>query len=158
MVWTNNVIIKRIFASKQALYTNVQKLCGKKLAFMIFSELQNMQSNPIWQSWKITNYWQWFWKSKIKIELPNYHCKNRSLAQFDKVKFPMSLIIIDVNLISGNLLCVWTFNKKDVELKPSFANLLKCLSIFDTVFLVSFTSSNRVSKYVFSLFIFHQST
>jgi len=38
--------------------------------------------------------------------------------------------------IVGNLLCVWTFNKKDVELKPSFANLLKCLSIFDTVFLV----------------------
>jgi len=37
--------------------------------------------------------------------------------------------------IIGNLLCVWTFNKKDVELKPSFANLLKCLSIFDTVFL-----------------------
>ena len=40
-------------------------------------------------------------------------------------------------LISGNILCVWTFNKKDVELKPSFANLLKCLSIFDTIFLVS---------------------
>ena len=36
----------------------------------------------------------------------------------------------------GNLLCVWAFNKKDVELKPSFANLLKCLSIFDTIFLV----------------------
>ena len=41
-------------------------------------------------------------------------------------------------LFLGNLLCVWTFNKKDVELKPSFANLLKCLSMFDTVFLVSF--------------------
>jgi len=38
--------------------------------------------------------------------------------------------------IVGNLLCVWTFNKTDVELKPSFANLLKCLSIFDTIFLV----------------------
>jgi len=38
--------------------------------------------------------------------------------------------------IVGNLLCVWTFNKKDVELKPSFANLLKCLSIFDTIFLI----------------------
>merc|ERR1719336_3239444 len=37
--------------------------------------------------------------------------------------------------ILGNILCVWAFNKKDVELKPSFANLLKCLSIFDTVFL-----------------------
>ena len=39
--------------------------------------------------------------------------------------------------ILGNVLCVWTFNKKDVELKPSFANILKCLSIFDTIFLVS---------------------
>jgi len=39
--------------------------------------------------------------------------------------------------IFGNILCVWTFNKKDVELKPSFANLLKCLSIFDTIFLAS---------------------
>ena len=39
--------------------------------------------------------------------------------------------------LSGNILCVWTFNKKDVELKPSFANLLKCLSVFDTIFLVS---------------------
>jgi len=37
--------------------------------------------------------------------------------------------------IIGNVLCVWIFNKKDVELKPSFANLLKCLSIFDTIFL-----------------------
>ena len=42
-----------------------------------------------------------------------------------------------IHLISGNILCVWTFNKKDVELKPSFANLLKCLSIFDTIFLVT---------------------
>lgn len=39
--------------------------------------------------------------------------------------------------VIGNILCVWTFNKKDVELKPSFANLLKCLSVFDTIFLCS---------------------
>ena len=32
-------------------------------------------------------------------------------------------------------MCVWAFQKKDVELKPSFANLLKCLSIFDSLFL-----------------------
>ena len=49
--------------------------------------------------------------------------------------------------ISGNLLCVWTFNKKDVELKPSFANLLKCLSIFDTVFLVSFRRLKYLSEW-----------
>ena len=42
-----------------------------------------------------------------------------------------------ISSILGNVLCVWTFNKKDVELKPSFANILKCLSIFDTIFLVS---------------------
>ncbi len=38
---------------------------------------------------------------------------------------------------AGNILCVWVFNKKDVELKPSFANLLKCLSIYDILLLVS---------------------
>ena len=37
--------------------------------------------------------------------------------------------------LAGNLLCVWAFNKKDVELKRSFANLLNCLAIFDSVFL-----------------------
>merc|ERR1719278_2323804 len=45
------------------------------------------------------------------------------------------LPILAIFGILGNILCVWAFNKKDVELKPSFANLLKCLSIFDTVFL-----------------------
>jgi hypothetical protein len=38
---------------------------------------------------------------------------------------------------SGNLLCVWIMQRKDVELKPSFANLLKCLSIYDSILLVS---------------------
>jgi hypothetical protein len=38
--------------------------------------------------------------------------------------------------VLGNILCVWVFNKKDVELKPSFANLLKCLSIYDILLLV----------------------
>ena len=37
--------------------------------------------------------------------------------------------------LAGNLLCVWAFNKKDVELKRSFANLLNCLAIFDSLFL-----------------------
>ena len=31
-------------------------------------------------------------------------------------------------IVAGNILCVWAFNKKDVELKPSFANLLKFFS------------------------------
>ncbi len=38
--------------------------------------------------------------------------------------------------VLGNILCVWVFNKKDVELKPSFANLLKCLSVYDILLLV----------------------
>ena len=47
-----------------------------------------------------------------------------------------SRIIFILLIPSGNILSVWIFNKKDVELKPSFANLLKCLSVFDTIFLV----------------------
>lgn len=39
------------------------------------------------------------------------------------------------SFLAGNLLCVWAFNKKDVELKRSFANLLNCLAIFDSLFL-----------------------
>jgi hypothetical protein len=31
---------------------------------------------------------------------------------------------------------VWIIQRKDVELKASFANLLKCLSIYDSVLLV----------------------
>ena len=44
-----------------------------------------------------------------------------------------------LNLISGNLLCLFVFNHKSVDLKPSFANILKCLSVYDTALLVSLT-------------------
>ena len=37
---------------------------------------------------------------------------------------------------SGNLLCLFVFNHKSVDLKPSFANILKCLSVYDTALLV----------------------
>ncbi len=33
------------------------------------------------------------------------------------------------------------FNHKSVDLKPSFANLLKCLSVYDVIFLVRFSLS-----------------
>ena len=39
-----------------------------------------------------------------------------------------SIIYIQPYIVAGNILCVWAFNKKDVELKPSFANLLKFFS------------------------------
>ena len=39
-------------------------------------------------------------------------------------------------LITGNVLCVFVFTKKKMDLKPSFSNILKCLSLFDILFLV----------------------
>ena len=38
---------------------------------------------------------------------------------------------------TGNVTCVFVFNHKSVDLKPSFSNILKCLSIFDILFLVN---------------------
>jgi len=37
--------------------------------------------------------------------------------------------------ILGNILCVFVFSQSKLELKPAFANILKCLSVFDTLFL-----------------------
>ena len=39
--------------------------------------------------------------------------------------------------ILGNIFCFFVLSNKSVELKPSFANLLKCLSVYDTALLVS---------------------
>ena len=41
--------------------------------------------------------------------------------------------------IVGNIACVFVFNHKSVDLKPSFSNILKCLSIYDILFLVSWS-------------------
>ena len=38
--------------------------------------------------------------------------------------------------ILGNIFCFFVLSNKSVELKPSFANLLKCLSVYDTALLV----------------------
>ena len=38
--------------------------------------------------------------------------------------------------LQGNVVCVFVFNHKSVDLKQSFSNILKCLSIFDIFFLV----------------------
>ena len=39
--------------------------------------------------------------------------------------------------ILGNIFCLFVLSNKSVELKPSFANLLKCLSVYDIALLVS---------------------
>ena len=39
--------------------------------------------------------------------------------------------------MSGNLVCVGVFSRSKLDLKPAFANILKCLSVFDTLFLVN---------------------
>ena len=48
--------------------------------------------------------------------------------------------------LPGNIICVWALAKKDVELKPSFANLLKSLSIFDSIFLACVTLQFSLPK------------
>ena len=40
-----------------------------------------------------------------------------------------------LHTLTGNVTCVFVFNHKSVDLKPSFSNILKCLSIFDILFL-----------------------
>ena len=47
-------------------------------------------------------------------------------------------VSVNVLLNLGNITCVFVFNHKSVDLKPSFSNILKCLSIFDILFLVRF--------------------
>ena len=48
--------------------------------------------------------------------------------------------------LSGNILCFFVFTKKKkMDLKPSFINILRCLSVFDTIFLVRW---NTVSSYL----------
>ena len=41
-----------------------------------------------------------------------------------------------VLFLAGNIACVFVFNHKSVDLKPSFSNILKCLSIYDMGLLV----------------------
>ena len=44
---------------------------------------------------------------------------------------------IECDSIAGNILCLFVFNNKSVDLKPSFSNILKCLSVYDIAMLVS---------------------
>jgi len=47
----------------------------------------------------------------------------------------VAVLLISIFGILGNLLCLFVFNQKTVDLKPSFSNILKCLSIYDMALL-----------------------
>ena len=86
-------------------------------------------------------------KANLRKWFPSGLCWNlRIIFQFHLKRSEPGGIFYLIST-SGNILCVWTFNKKDVELKASFANLLKCLSVFDTIFLVSTYNMNTKNKY-----------
>ena len=51
----------------------------------------------------------------------------------DIVSWRIKLLFV----IAGNILCVFVFSTRNLDLKPAFSNLLKCLSVFDILFLVS---------------------
>lgn len=48
----------------------------------------------------------------------------------------VALPVVALFGIVGNILCVFVFTKKKMDLKPSFSNILKCLSVFDIIFLM----------------------
>ena len=50
-----------------------------------------------------------------------------------------------INIFPGNIVCVFVFNQKSVDLIPSFSNILKCLSIFDICFLVNILVSKGLN-------------
>ena len=43
----------------------------------------------------------------------------------------------------GNLICLVVLTKSRLDLKPAFSNILKCLSVFDILFLVILDPSIR---------------
>merc|ERR1719234_2119417 len=48
----------------------------------------------------------------------------------------IAVTLISIFGIVGNIACISVFSSKSVDLKPSFANILKCLSIDDICLLV----------------------
>ena len=101
---------------------------------------------PAWNNFALRQNWGVFvWQKGWQEENLGLGSRHKSCVQREAdtatipvkrhYSFDISFFILN-NLIStkhslffaGNILCVWAFNKKDVELKPSFANLLKYLS------------------------------
>ena len=63
----------------------------------------------------------------------------------------------NVNILSfsGNIICFLVFSKNQkMDLKPSFINILRCLAVFDTLFLVNLLFQFRLDIYCKSLFWF----
>ena len=87
-----------------------------------------LRRNKFWSSWK---FWNWPWKSI------HFFNKKKRLLDFAP----------DPTFFLGNILCVFVFTKKKMDLKPSFSNILKCLSLFDILFLVgcfAFSYSQKI--------------
>ena len=72
------------------------------------------------------------------LETCDIHCLNKKFQFWiEGVAVP----IISCLGILGNLICLVVLNNKNVDLKPSFSNLLKSLSVYDILILVN---TNRV--------------
>jgi len=69
-----------------------------------------MNKSESWEDW--IDVWSGFWLEGVALPI---------VAAFG---------------IIGNVLCVFVFTKKKMDLKPSFSNILKCLSLFDILFLM----------------------
>ena len=54
-----------------------------------------------------------------------------------RIAFIFSCTVTEQVILAGNILCVFVFSRSKLDLKPAFSNILKCLSVFDTIFLVS---------------------
>ena len=50
----------------------------------------------------------------------------------------------NIKFCAGNCLCLFVFCNKHLNLKPAFSNLLKCLSVFDIIFLVRKSEEARL--------------
>ena len=49
--------------------------------------------------------------------------------------------------ILGNIVCVFVFSRSNLDLKPAFSNILKCLSLFDICFLVKYSENTEETPF-----------
>ena len=86
-----------------------------------------LRRNKFWSSW-------------------NFEIDHEKVYIFSQKK-KIAWLCSSSNFFSGNILCVFVFTKKKMDLKPSFSNILKCLSLFDILFLVgcfAFSYSQKI--------------
>ena len=55
------------------------------------------------------------------------------------------MVKIRLAIFLGNIVCVFVFSRNNLDLKPAFSNILKCLSLFDICFLVG----NQTIEFLF---------